>query len=56
MIFLLGASNKARLYVNVVPQPVLVVNDLKHWDGTGPVALWNRIWHGRLFLPKSPDI
>lgn len=31
---------KARLYVNDAPQPVLVVNDLKHGDATGAVALW----------------
>jgi hypothetical protein len=31
---------KARLYVNDAPQPVLVVNDLKHGDSTGSVALW----------------
>jgi hypothetical protein len=31
---------KARLYVNGSAQPVLVVNDLKHGDGQGGVALW----------------
>lgn len=31
---------KARLYVNDSPQPVLVVNDLKHGDSQGAVALW----------------
>src|SRR5579864_3156412 len=31
---------KVRLYVNDSPQPVLVVNDLKHGDGEGAVALW----------------
>jgi hypothetical protein len=31
---------KARLYVNDSPQPVLVVNDLKHGDTEGAVALW----------------
>jgi hypothetical protein len=31
---------KARLYVNDAPQPVLLVNDLKHGDGKGAVALW----------------
>lgn len=31
---------KARLYVNGSAQPVLVVNDLKHGDGQGAVALW----------------
>lgn len=29
-----------RLYVNDSPQPVLVVNDLKHGDSEGAVALW----------------
>ena len=33
-------GSKARLYVNGSPQPVLVVNELKHGDGTGSVALW----------------
>jgi hypothetical protein len=31
---------KARLYVNDSTQPVLVVNDLKHGDSEGAVALW----------------
>jgi len=31
---------KARLFVNNSPQPVLVVNDLKHGDSEGAVALW----------------
>lgn len=31
---------KARLYVNDASQPVLVVNDLKHGDSQGAVALW----------------
>jgi hypothetical protein len=31
---------KARLYVNGAPQPVLLVDDLKHGDSTGSVALW----------------
>jgi hypothetical protein len=31
---------KARLFVNGGAQPVLVVNDLKHGDGKGGVALW----------------
>jgi hypothetical protein len=31
---------KARLYVNDSPQPVLIVNDLKHGDSQGSVALW----------------
>ena len=31
---------KARLFVNDSPQPVLLVNDLKHGDTKGAVALW----------------
>jgi len=31
---------KARLYVNHASQPILVVNDLKHGDSQGAVALW----------------
>jgi hypothetical protein len=31
---------KARLYVNDAPQPALIVNDLKHGDSEGAVALW----------------
>jgi hypothetical protein len=31
---------KVRLYVNDSSQPVLVVNDLKHGDSEGAVALW----------------
>ena|SRR5215469_13846766 len=34
------SSAKARLYVNDSSQPVLVVNDLKHGDGQGALALW----------------
>jgi hypothetical protein len=31
---------KARLYVNGASQPALIVNDLKHGDASGPIALW----------------
>jgi hypothetical protein len=31
---------QARLSVNGSPQPVLIVNDLKHGDSQGSVALW----------------
>ncbi len=34
------SSMEARLYVNGSPQPVLIVNDLKHGDSQGSVALW----------------
>jgi hypothetical protein len=33
-------SNRARLYVHGAPQPVLIVNDLKHGDSQGGVLLW----------------
>ena len=33
-------GDKARLYVNNSPQPVLVVNDLKHGQSQGKIALW----------------
>lgn len=33
-------GTKARLHVNDSPQPVLVVNDLKHGDSRGAIALW----------------
>jgi hypothetical protein len=31
---------KARLFVNGSPQPVLLVNDLKHGQGSGGIGLW----------------
>jgi len=33
-------GDKARLYAHDVPQPVLVVNDLKQGQGQGQIALW----------------
>ena len=33
-------GDKARLYVHDSPQPVLVVNDLKHGQSRGQIALW----------------
>jgi hypothetical protein len=33
-------GTKARLYVHGTPQPVLIVNDLKHEPRAGQVALW----------------
>jgi hypothetical protein len=33
-------AEKAKLYVNGSRQPVLIVNDLKHGDSHGAVALW----------------
>jgi len=37
------SGSTARLYVNGAPQPCLIVNDLKHGDGAGRVALWANI-------------
>jgi hypothetical protein len=36
-------GTKARLYVNGAAQPSLVVNDLKHGDSRGKIALWARV-------------
>jgi hypothetical protein len=33
-------GTKARLYVHGAAQPCLIVNDMKHGDGEGSVALW----------------
>jgi hypothetical protein len=33
-------GTKARLFVHGAEQPALIVNDLKHGDGSGSVALW----------------
>jgi len=30
----------ARLFINGAPQPALIVNDLKHGDSSGAIALW----------------
>ena len=37
------AGTKARLFVNGATQPCLVVNDLKHGESHGQIALWTRI-------------
>jgi hypothetical protein len=37
------AGKTARLYINDSPQPVLVVNDLKHGDAPGRIALWGNV-------------
>ena len=37
------SGNKARLYVNGAKQPCLIVNDLKHGESHGAIALWARI-------------
>jgi hypothetical protein len=36
-------GNTARLYINGATQPTLVVNDLKHGESRGAIALWTRI-------------
>jgi hypothetical protein len=33
-------AEKARLYVHGSPQPTLIVNDLKHGNSSGSIALW----------------
>lgn len=37
------AGAKARLYVNNASEPCLIVNDLKHGESRGKVALWARV-------------
>lgn len=37
------AGTKARLFVNGATQPALIVNDLKHGESDGAIALWTRI-------------
>ncbi len=37
---IIAAGEKARLYVNGSDQATLIVNDLKHGDSRGSVALW----------------
>ncbi len=37
------SGTKARLYVNGATRPALVVNDLKHGESHGKIALWARI-------------
>jgi hypothetical protein len=37
------SGRQARLYVNGVSQPSLIVNDLKHGESHGAIALWTRI-------------
>jgi len=37
------AGTKARLYVNGATQPALVVNDLRHGESRGRIALWTRV-------------
>lgn len=37
------SGSKARLYVNGATQPTLIVNDLKHGESRGKIALWARV-------------
>ena len=37
------SGKTAQLYVNGAPQPCLIVNDLKHGDGAGRLALWAQV-------------
>jgi hypothetical protein len=45
------AGTTARLYVNGASQPSLVVNDLKHGDVPGRIALWSQIETDGYFGP-----
>jgi hypothetical protein len=45
------AGTKARLYVNGAAQPCLVVNDLKHGDRPGRIALWAHVETDAYFGP-----
>jgi hypothetical protein len=47
------AGTTARLYVNGAAQPCLIVNDLKHGDGPGRVALWAQFETEAYFGPIS---
>lgn len=45
------AGTTARLYVNGAAQPCLIVNDLKHGDGPGRIALWAHVETDAYFGP-----
>ena len=47
------AGTKARLYVNGASQPCLIVNDLKHGDRPGKIALWAHVETDAYFGPIS---
>jgi hypothetical protein len=47
------AGTKARLYVNGALQPCLVINDLKHGDLAGRIALWAHVQTDAYFGPIS---
>ncbi len=44
-------GNRARLYLNGATQPCLVVNDLKHGDRPGRIALWAHVQTEAYFGP-----
>ena len=45
------AGSTARLYVNGASQPCLVINDLKHGEGAGRIALWAHVETDAYFGP-----
>lgn len=47
------AGTTARLYVNGASQPSLIVNDLKHGDQAGRIALWAHVQTDAYFGPMS---
>ena len=44
-------GTKARLYVNGAPQPSLIVNDIKHGERPGKIALWAHVETQAYFGP-----
>jgi hypothetical protein len=46
-------GTRARLYVNGAAQPCLVVDDLKHGDRAGRIALWAHVTTDAYFGPIS---
>ncbi|HKB37012.1 MAG TPA: hypothetical protein VKD72_11195, partial [Gemmataceae bacterium] len=46
-------GTKAKLYVNNASEPCLVVNDLKHGDRAGRIALWAHVTTDAYFGPLS---
>ncbi len=47
------SGTTARLYVNGASQPCLIVNDLKHGDQAGRIALWAHVQTDAYFGPMS---
>jgi hypothetical protein len=46
-------GTRAKLYLNGASQPCLVVNDLKHGDRAGRIALWAHVTTDAYFGPIS---